>query len=504
MPKRRAVLCALLLAGCGGSGPRQSFAGLVRVSGQSPFPPGCEGAGQVGTNFRNAEVEPFVAVDPGNAKHLVGVWQQDRWSNGGSNGLASAASFDGGNTWTRGFAHFSLCSGGNAANRADFQRASDPWITFAPDGTPHQIGYGFDNVDARSAMMAVRSHDGGRTWTEPIFLFEESDPDAAIDKETITADPGDAQMVYAVWDRLTGVQTPTSPTGTGPAWFTRTTDGGATWETARIIYDPGTNAQTLANQIVVLPGGTLVNLMTIVTQLNQPNSPARVSLVRSLDKGVTWSSRIDIAPVDALGITDPKGGLGVRSGDIVPEIAVDKDSGALYVAWEDASVTGGRSDGIALSKSIDGGLNWTAPVRVNGAPAQAFTPAIAVAQGKVAILYYDLRNDNPSDGSQLLAAAWLSVSSDGGATFHETAAGGPFDLRTAAQTRDGYFVGDYQGLVATGASFVPFFAMTNDGNPGNRSDIFARPAGSLAAAAVMLGNGVSLPRRVRPGPRRVF
>jgi len=353
-------------------------------------------------------------------------------------------------------------------------------------------------------MMAVRSHDGGHTWTEPIFLYEESDPDAAIDKETITADPGDAQMVYAVWDRLTGLQTPTSPNLTGPTWFARTTDGGATWEPARIIHDPGPDAQTLGNQIVVLPDGTLVNVMTLITQLVQPNSPARLSLVRSIDKGATWSSRIDIAPVDAIGISDPKGGIPVRSGDTLPEIAVDQLSGVLYVTWEDASVNGGRSDGIALSKSIDGGLNWTAPVRVNGSAAQAFTPSIATAQGRVAILYYDLRYDNAVDGSQLLATAWLAMSSDGGATFHETVAGSPFDLRTAAQTRSGYFVGDYQGLVATGASFVPFFAMTNNGNTVNRSDIVARPAGSLAATAVALENEVSLPRRARQpfAPRR--
>jgi hypothetical protein len=502
---------AIVVSGCGShSGAPQSFAGLVRVSSLSPFPSDCVVGGQGGTNFRNAEVEPFLAVDPKNSRHLVGVWQQDRWSNGGSNGLGSAVSLDGGNTWTTGFAHFTNCSGGNAANRATFQRASDPWVTFGADGTPHHIGFSFDNTSAHSAMLAVRSLDGGRTWTEPVFLTEENNPDVAIDKESITADPFDAKKVYAVWDRLAGLSMPNSPNQTGPAYFTRTTDGGATWEAARVIYDPGLNAQTIANQIVVLPDGTLVNMMTIVTQLDQQSSPARAAVLRSADKGGTWSAPIDVAQEISQGVTDPKvTGTFLRTGDIVPEIAVDPVSGALYVVWEDSRLSSnGTHDGIVLSKSINGGNTWSPPARVNGAPAtQAFTPSIAVAQGKVGVTYYDLRNDNPGDNTRLLATAWLAVSSDGGATWTESAVGGPFDMHSAARTVQGYFVGDYQGLVASGANFIPFLVLTNYGDSSNRSDVFARPL--AAAAAVELSSPAFtessfVPARVRRGPHRIF
>ena len=486
----------LFLAACGGSGPLQSFAGLTRVTGQSPFAPGCVSPGQLGTNFPAAEVEPFLAIDPHDAQHLVGVWQQDRWSNGGSNGLGSGVSFDGGRTWTTGFAHFTNCSGGNATNRANFERASDPWITFAADSTPHQIGFAFNNDTARTAMLAVRSTDGGRTWTEPVFLFEETNADANIDKESITADPVDPHLVYAVWDRLTGILTPSSPNVTGPAWFTRTTDGGASWETARIIYDPGPNEQTLGNQIVVLPNGHLVDLFTHLKQLTPQSSPATTEVLRSQDKGMSWSPPVVVAAETSQGVSDPKDdSKGVRTGDIVPEIAVDRQSGALYVVWEDSRFTSGARDGIALSKSIDEGVTWsTKPVRVNGAPAtQAFTPSIAVAQGgKIGVTYYDLRNDNPGDNSQLLATAWLATSTDGGLTFQESAIGGPFDLRSAARTKEGtrefYFIGDYQGLVTSGANFLPFFVLANNGNTSNRSDVFARPP-----AAAVVARGASLP-----------
>jgi hypothetical protein len=196
---RRAL--ALLLIACNHT-PAQSFAGLTRVSGASPFAAGCAPIGQTGTNYAGAEVEPRLAIDPLDARHLVGVWQQDRWSNGGANGLMTGVTFDGGLTWTRVALPYSVCSGG------PYQRASDPWVTFAPDGTAHQIGFGFTPTSigllAQAAMMASRSTDGGRTWSAPITLFGEANEDDAIDKESITADAHDASLVYAVWDRLTG------------------------------------------------------------------------------------------------------------------------------------------------------------------------------------------------------------------------------------------------------------------------------------------------------------
>src|SRR5829696_3976433 len=107
---RFVIAAALALAACGDN-LRDPFVGLTRVTGDSPFEDGCT-AGQTGINFRGLEVEPWLAVDPLDAHHLIGVWQQDRWSNGGAAGLATAASFDGGLTWTRSLLPFSRCGGG--------------------------------------------------------------------------------------------------------------------------------------------------------------------------------------------------------------------------------------------------------------------------------------------------------------------------------------------------------------------------------------------------------
>ena len=98
---------------------------LVRVSSTSTLTTGCNGA-QTGTLYPNAEVEPFVALNPISPSHLIGMWQQDRWSNGGAQGLIVAASFDSGQSWTLSSLPFSRCTGGSVANGGDFDRATDP------------------------------------------------------------------------------------------------------------------------------------------------------------------------------------------------------------------------------------------------------------------------------------------------------------------------------------------------------------------------------------------
>jgi hypothetical protein len=112
-----AALAIAAAAGAAGGGCGDNlfdpFVSLVRVSGQTPFASGCGGP-QPGTSFASVEVEPSLAVDPTNPAHLVGAWQQDRWSNGGANGIGVAVTLDGGATWSTSTPRFGRCGGGTA------------------------------------------------------------------------------------------------------------------------------------------------------------------------------------------------------------------------------------------------------------------------------------------------------------------------------------------------------------------------------------------------------
>lgn len=446
---------------------------LTVASGRSPFAAGCEGVVSGGTAYVGAEVEPYLAVNPVDPNNMIAVWQQDRWSNGAARGLAGAYTEDGGGTWTPVTAPFSRCTGGNAGNGGDWERATDPWVTFAPDGTAHWMALALNNVrNGDNAMLAARSTDRGRTWSAPATLRRDGAANFN-DKNTITADPTDARFVYAVWDRLTG--------NSGPTWFARSSDGGLAWEPAREIYNPGATSQTINNQVVVLPDGTLVLHFTELATVGAPD--LRLRIVRSTDKGATWSAPVTIAGFQTVGTVDPGSGVGIRDGSILGAIAVGRD-GTLALAWQDARFSGSH-DGIAFARSTDGGLTWSTPARVNGDPSvPAFLPAVAIRDdGTIGVSYYDFRAETAGPGT-LPTLYWLATSADG-VVWAERAIAGPFDYATAPLAGGRLFLGDYMALAPSGTSFVALFGRTT-GDPTNRADAIAglvRPVVAVPLAA---------------------
>jgi BNR repeat protein len=451
---------------------------ITDASSPSPYPAGCDVVPAGATSYVGAEVEPMLAVDPRNAASLVGVWQQDRWSDGGARGLRTGYSSDGGRSWRYGQAAFTRCSGGTSLDGGDYARASDPWVSIGPDGIAYQIAIAFTGntfaPGSVSAVLASRSLDGGATWSPPATLIRDG-ASAFNDKESITADPTDDRFVYAVWDRI-------APSGAGPTWLARSSDAGATWEPARAIYTPPANAQTINNQVVVRPDGTLVLFFTQLAQ-SPGQQTATLGVARSLDKGLTWGAPTFIAASLSIGTHDPGSGVGLRDAGNLGAIAVGPD-GSLAVAWQDARFSAGTVEGIAFSRSLDGGVSWTVPVQVNRVPsAQALLPAVAIrADGTIGVQYYDLRNAGTAT-TTLATDVWLVESSDG-VNWRETHLDGPFDFRRAPLvSEDGgafaLFVGDYQALgtgqgtsdaAVPAPAFLPFFAQAT---ATSLTDVFA-------------------------------
>ena len=468
--------------------PASSFKRVVSLP-TSPFAPACNGqvSGASGVLYPGAEVESSLARNPANPNHMIASWQQDRWSNGGAQGLAGAVTFDGGKTWTNTLAAFSRCSGGNDTNAAHYDRASDPWVSIAADGTAFQMALSITGSaytsNALSAMLVSRSTDGGRTWGEAQTLVRDASATILHDKNTLSTDPSNAAFAYAVWGRLQTNE------DRGPAWFTRTTNGGLSWETSRSIYDPGVNNQTFANQIVVLPdslNGTLVNVFLDIIRVatNESAVGQRMRIVRSSDRGATWSAPITIAEYLGVGARDPITRDPVRDGAGIPSIAVSEDGG-LHVVWQDARFGRGGYDGIAYAQSRDGGLTWSTPVAVNARlDVTAFTPTVHVrSDGTIGVAYYDFRADT-TDRTTLPTVYRLATSTDA-VNWRESAIEDAFELRQAPIAR-GYFLGDYQALSSNGAAFSALYARTGGSVVNNATEIvFANVAeGMLKRAGV--------------------
>ncbi len=239
---------------------------LVTVSGPSPYAT-CSNDSQSGKNFVNAEVEPWVAENPANSSNIIGVWQQDRWSNGGAHGLVAGFSFDGGATWGETTLPFNAC-----ANGLGYERASDPWVSVGPDGTAYTVSISFNDTNNNNAVAAAVSRNGGQTWGNLSVIIADNAPNFQFfnDKESVTADPAKAGVAYVVWDRLE------SPNGNpdaelhtaafrGPTFFAKTINGGLTWSSPKVIVNVPSRQQTIGNQIVVDPrNGTLYDFFDLI------------------------------------------------------------------------------------------------------------------------------------------------------------------------------------------------------------------------------------------------
>jgi BNR repeat-like domain len=477
-----ALALLTVVAVSGASAGPYTTGSVVQASGTSPFSatcgltPGVDPGSPTGQGivFVNSEVEPWIDVNPTNPNNVVGIYQQDRWSNGGARGLVASVSTNGGTSWMQVvIPKVSLCSGG------PYDRASDPWVTFSPNGHVYAMSLSASADLRRSAMLVNKSTDGGLTWSDPITLIDETSDFNFNDKNSMTADPNDSDFVYAVWDRSRHPgQTLEDPNFNAlrsaafrsDIMFSRTTDGGATWEPARAIFRPEANLFTIGNQIAVLPDGTLVDAFFLIRGSGrQPSlNQYREAVIISTDKGETWAGPIIVDRHVVAPVRDPDTGQAHRTGDIIPDVAVDAGTGAMYVVWQDGRFTGRAA--IALSRSTDGGRTWSTPIKVNQTPLlgnlndQAFTPSVHVAaDGTVGVSYYDFRFNAAGGGTDTdhflvhCHAACTSAASWVGSETRVTPAS--FDSRRAPVAR-GFFLGDYVGLDNIGNRFTPFFTQT--------------------------------------------
>jgi hypothetical protein len=463
-------------------------------------------------NFPDAEVEPYITADPTNPLHLIGTVQQDRWNDGGSNGLINVVSTNGGTSWAlaAGQPQFSVCTGAASGSPGFFNRATDPWVSVSADG---QVAYSIsDSFNANgpgfggaSSIIVSRSTDGGNHWQTPVTARLDTSTQVLNDKESVTADPVNARDAYAVWDQLVSPNANANPSAfnnsiafRGPSFFSRTTDRGVTWSNGRAIFDPGQNDQTIGNQIVVptagQAAGMLIDGFSLITNKGgkcpfrsggrcKGGSTFTSAIIRSTDGGNTWSDAIpiDVQQVGHVAIA----GQGVRSSDELPEFAVNPINGNLYSVWQDSRFTG--TSKIAFAQSTDGGLTWSSTIRVDQSPGStpAFVPQIHVASdGTIGLTYYDLQN--ATAGQPGLTDAFIShchsATSDcsnpaswtpGGQTRLSTS--GSFDYTTAPNAA-GLFLGDYDGLTSSGTTFKAFFAMSKPIATAGPSDLFSNSA----------------------------
>ena len=145
----RTLLCLAVTALSAGSMCANDFrrGPLVQVSDPNPLA-GCDdGLRPPGVNSFDAQPEPCVAVNPANPKNIVAAW-----ISGEAQGIIAGVSLDGGKRWQQVvIPGLTLCSGGT------FRGATDPWISFAPNGEVYVISMGFSPFPHRAIFVDRKS-----------------------------------------------------------------------------------------------------------------------------------------------------------------------------------------------------------------------------------------------------------------------------------------------------------------------------------------------------------
>jgi hypothetical protein len=477
--------------------PVNSIAGvpptLVPISGLSPYPVDgdendpndvieCNGAPQTGRLYRNSEVEPHLEVNPANPLNMIATWHQDRWSDGGAQGIGVAYTKDGGLTWTQTLVPLTLCTGGEGKFKGGKERGSDPWLAWSSDGSVVYLMALLFTNPAISSQAVVRSFDGGETWEEITSLREDPGKSSNVpfnDKNTMIADPDDPDSAYAIWTVFKW--------GMGTTRFTRTEDGGDSWTRAKEIYRARGDTTPSSfypygqgNQIVVLPDGTLLN---VFAKLTDDYVNREYGTIRSFDGGKKWEKRAvpiagmywDTSAIDWEMYVDSgyENLIWVRDGGFMPDVAVNRNNGRVYMVIQSGgSWQSGSPDDLdawtrpVITMTTDGGETWTAPIQVpgtypGGSSNMKFLPEVAVRDdGTVAVLYYDFHTDVFGDSTLDTDIHVAFFDQDLNVQGIQTITPA-FDLRQAPYAY-GYFPGDYVGFTTDGTDFLAAFTMTHN------------------------------------------
>jgi len=213
--------------------------------------------------------------------------------------------------------------------------------------------YGSENPAHRSHIMISRSRDGGRTFSTPLEISDETgdarDSDDTVEGAVPVAGP--KGEVYIAWAGPKGI------------YFDSSTDGGWTFGKDSVItampggWDSPVPGLERHNGMPV----TAVDLSdganrgaVYVNWIDARNGDLDVFVAASRDGGRTWSAPVRVND-------DGKGGT-----QMFTWLAVDPVDGALNVVYHDRKgATAAAPTGVTLARSVDGGKTFkTYPVPI--------------------------------------------------------------------------------------------------------------------------------------------
>lgn len=344
----------------------------------------------VGNNLvGDAANEPSIAVDPLHPNRIVIGWRQFNTVLSNFRQAGVAYSSNGGRTWT-------------ATTLTPGVFRSDPVLAADSRGT-----FYYNSLRSSGGTLlcdVFRSTDGGVSWSAPLFAQGGDKAWMVLDRSGSVSDGN----LYEAWSTAAGC--------CGTNTFTRSTDGGFTYDTPSMI--PRT---PIWGTMDVAPDGTLYLcgvdpsnfgrfLMASSTSARDRNSATSFEFSTTVNLGGTVS--VQQGPTSP----NPVGLLGQVWGAI--DASSGPTAGWLYMLCS-VDPPGPDPLDVHFVRSEDGGSTWSTPVRVNddvGDDAWQWFGTMSVApDGRIDVIWNDTRNSGVAQVSEL----YYAYSHDGGQTWSQ-------------------------------------------------------------------------------------
>lgn len=405
----------------------------------------------------DAANEPSMAIDPTDPNKIAIGWRQFDTITLNFRQAGRAFSTDGGQNWTF----------PGVLDPGQFR--SDPVL-----GSDAAGNFYYSSLSTLTTIEVFKSTDGGATWGTPVSAF-------GGDKQWIAVDDTQgigAGNVYQVWN----VQFSCC----APADFTRSTNGGASFQGPYVLPNPRLKWGTLdvaANGTLYAAGARLDQSGHLFGRSVNAQDPGATPIF-DLMFGIDLGGAVDF-------------GTGPNPGGLLGQVWVATDhstgstAGNVYVL-QSVNPPGDDPLDVQFIRSEDGGFTWSDPVRVNddsvGANAWQWFGTMSVAPGgRIDVVWNDTRTSGATNFSEL----YYSFSYDGGRTWAVNEPVSPmfnsFEGWPSQQK-----IGDYYHMISdnTGAN-VAYSATFN----GEQDVYFLRiPAncdGTLPGAVDCNGNGIA-------------
>ncbi|PZS06109.1 MAG: hypothetical protein DLM69_00440, partial [Candidatus Chloroheliales bacterium] len=361
------------------------------------------------------------------------------------------------------FGRYTTTDGGATWNVGNLSGGGDPAV--AADSTGHIYFAELGNTSSCPDNPYVyKSTDGGLTWTGPVQPL--SDPDPAnhfFDKEWITVDNNPASPHFGrIYVTASVFYAPSCNLGNyinNREVVAYSDNQGATWSPTITISDASHDQNQFTNPIAASDGTVYISYQYQNCTYNCNGLPAYNLITKSTNGGVSWSPSITMTgqPISYTGssvsgyqyLYASSTSTGFRHNDQAIIGVSPTNPNQLYAVWSDGrfestfvyqGVTGWHGD-IVSTRSTDGGLTWSTPIKVNDDTVQGkdqFFPWMVVGSDGTIHASWSDRRDAAVNGFPY--REYYSQSTDGGLTWT------PNQAVADVGGTPSSFIGDYSGL----------------------------------------------------------